>query len=236
MYPPTLCGHRGHGSFQASVLTCPDAFTSPLRKHAMHQMASTTWRATAGHMRTPTSLAPATAFARTATAAQLYSSIAATNPRRARLGPSSRASQQAPPNESNAAPATRVTIIAAGASSDAPSNNAATSGGESSSVMPAAVSTNAVTIRSVLAISCTNNHPSFFRPPCRARDPCVVPCPICDSSVTAPRLSRTRSSMHEPPRHCSSRFPRLRRGPGGRRPRYRSVGSRRQQSDRGHPR
>ena len=107
-------------------------FADRLRKHAMHQTASTAWRATAGHIRTPTSLRPAPACARTAAAAQLYSSIAATNPRRARLGPSSRASQQAPPNESSAAPAIRPTINAAGASSDAPSSNPATSGGDSS--------------------------------------------------------------------------------------------------------
>ena len=52
-----------------------------LRKLAMHQTASPAWRATAGHISTPTSLAPAPAVASTATAAQLYSSIAATNPR-----------------------------------------------------------------------------------------------------------------------------------------------------------
>ena len=91
-----------------------------LRKLAMHQTASPAWRATAGHIRTPTSFMPAPAVASTATAAQLYSSIAATNPRRARVGPSSRASQQAPPNESSAAPAIRPTTNAAGSSSDIP--------------------------------------------------------------------------------------------------------------------
>jgi len=124
----------------------------------MHQTASTAWRATAGHIRTPTSLTLAPAFARTAAAAQLYSSIAATNPRRARLGPSSRASQQAPPNESSAAPAMRPTIKAAGASSDTPSNKRATSGGDNSKASPTPVSANAVTASSFLATtSCTNN-------------------------------------------------------------------------------
>jgi TfoX N-terminal domain len=130
----------------------------PLRKLAMHQTASTAWRATAGHIRTPTSLTPAPALARTATATLLYSSIAATNPRRARLGPSSRASQQAPPNESSAAPATRATTSAAGASSDVPSKKGTTSAGDNSSIKPIGVSTNAVTISSFLAtISNTNN-------------------------------------------------------------------------------
>src|SRR3954447_324645 len=93
-----------------------------LRKLAMHETASPAWRATAGHISTPTSLTPAPACARTAAAVQLYSSIAATNPRRARLGPSSRASQQAPPNESSAAPAIRPTTNAADESSDTPSS------------------------------------------------------------------------------------------------------------------
>ena len=124
----------------------------------MHQTASAACRATAGHVRTPTSLAPAPAFARTATATLLYSSIAATNPRTARLGPSLRASQQAQPNESKAAPAIRATTSAAGASSDAPSKNATTSVGDTSSIKPVAVSTNAVTISSFLAtISWTAN-------------------------------------------------------------------------------
>ena len=102
------------------------------------------WSATAGHIRTPTSFMPVPACARTAAAAQLYSSIAATNPRRARVGPSSRASQQAPPNESSAAPAIRPTTNAAGASSDTPSSNPATSGGDNSKVKPTPVSANAV--------------------------------------------------------------------------------------------
>src|SRR3954454_10635151 len=106
----------------------------------MHQMASAACRAIVGQVRTPTSLAPAAAFARTATATLLYSSIAATKPRTARFGPSLRASQQVQPNESKAAPATRATTTAAGASSDAPSNNEATSGGATSSIKPAAVS------------------------------------------------------------------------------------------------
>src|SRR6476660_4736627 len=117
----------------------------------MHQTASTAWRATAGHIRTPTSLAPAPALARTATATLLYSSIAATNPRTAGFGPSLRASQQATLNESNAAPAMRPTIEAAGGSSDAPSNNVATSGGDNTSIKPIGVSINAVTISSFLA-------------------------------------------------------------------------------------
>jgi hypothetical protein len=121
-----------------------------LRKLAMHQTASPAWRATAGHISTPTSLTPAPACARTAAAAQLYSSIAATNPRRARLGPSSRASQQAPPNESSAAPAIRPTTNAADESSDTPSSNHATSGGDNSKVKPTPVSAIAVTISSVL--------------------------------------------------------------------------------------
>src|SRR5829696_2636308 len=102
----------------------------------MHQTASATCRATAGHVRTPTSLAPAPAFARTATARLLYSNIAATNPGTACVGPSLRASQQAQPNESKAAPAIRATTSAAAASSDAPSKNAATRGGETSSIKP----------------------------------------------------------------------------------------------------
>ena len=76
----------------------------------MHQTASPACKTTVGHIRTPTSLTPAPACARIATAAQLYSSIDATNARRARLDPSLRASQQAPPNESNAAPVMRPTI------------------------------------------------------------------------------------------------------------------------------
>ena len=94
---------------------------------------------------------PAPAFARTATAAALYSNTAAINPRPARLAPSSRASQHATPNESNAAPVMRPTINAAGPSSDAPSNSRATSGGDDSSVKPIAVSTTAVTINSRLS-------------------------------------------------------------------------------------
>src|SRR4051812_31815268 len=122
----------------------------------MHQTASAACTATAGHVRTPTSLAPVPAFARTATATLLYSSIAATNPDAARFGPSLRASQQAQPNESKAAPAMRATTSAAGASSDAPSRNATTSAGDTSSIKPAAVSSNAVTISSFLTtISCT---------------------------------------------------------------------------------
>src|SRR3954468_9875667 len=117
----------------------------------MHQPASAACRATAGHVRTPTSLAPAAAFARTATATLLYSSIAATNPDTARFGPSLRASQQAAPNESKAAPAIRATTSAAGASSDAPSNSAETSAGDTSSSNPVAVSSNVVTISSCLA-------------------------------------------------------------------------------------
>jgi hypothetical protein len=145
----------GHQEFD---LTRPAAFADALRKHAMHQTASAACRATAAHVRTPTSLAPAPALARTATATLLYSSIAATNPRRARLGPSSRASQQAPPNESSAAPATRATTSAAGASSDVPSKKGTTSAGDTSSIKPIGVSTNAVTISSFLAtISNTNN-------------------------------------------------------------------------------
>ena len=123
----------------------------------MHQTASAACTATAGHVRMPTSLAPAPAFARTATAALLYNSIAATNPGTARFGPSLRASQQAQPNESKAAPAIRATTSAAGASSDAPSKNATTSAGDNSSITPVGVSTNAVTISSFLAAtSCTN--------------------------------------------------------------------------------
>src|SRR4051812_35363846 len=115
-------------------------------------MARAAWRATAGHVRTPTSLAPTAAFARIAAATMLYSSIAAINPGTARSGPSSsRDSQQAQPNESKAAPPTRVRTSAAGASSDAPSNNATTTVGDASSVKPVAVSTNAVTISSFLA-------------------------------------------------------------------------------------
>jgi hypothetical protein len=146
------------------ALTRPDAFADPLRKHAMHHTAKTACRTTAGHIRTPTGLPPAPALARTAPAAQLYNSIAATNPRRARLGPSSRASQQAPPNDSSAAPATRPTTSAAGASSDSPSKNATTSAGDTSSIKPIGVSTNAVAISSVLAtISCTNSRRGSFR-------------------------------------------------------------------------
>src|SRR3954466_4612118 len=130
----------------------------------MHQPASAACRATAGHVRTPTSLAPAAAFARTATATLLYSSIAATNPDTARFGPSLRASQQTTPNESKAAPAIRATTTAAGASSDAPSNNAATSAGATSSSNPVAVSTNAVTLSSCFTtISRTANRQGSCR-------------------------------------------------------------------------
>jgi hypothetical protein len=148
----------GMGHFTSSFSPAPDAFADPLRKHAMHQTARTAWRASAGHIRTPTSLTTAPAFARIAPAVQLYSSIAVTNPRRARLGPSSRASQQAPPSESSAAPATRPTINAAGASSDTPSNNPATRGGDNSKVNPTPISANAVTTSSFLVTTrCTNN-------------------------------------------------------------------------------
>ena len=124
----------------------------------MHQTASPAWRTTPGHRRTPTSLKPAPAFARIAPAAQLYSSIAATNPRWARFGPSSRASQQAAPNESNAAPAIRPNINATGASSDTPSNNPATIGGDNNKVTPTPISASAVTTSSFLATtSCTDN-------------------------------------------------------------------------------
>lgn len=125
----------------------------PTHKHAMHQTASTAWRATAGHIRTPTSLPTVPACVRTATATLLYSSIAATIPPTARFGPSLRASQQAQPNESKAAPAIRDTTRAAGASSDTPSNNATTGAGDTSSITPIGVSTNAVTISSVLGTS-----------------------------------------------------------------------------------
>jgi hypothetical protein len=141
-----MAAGRRRESLQELDLTRPAASTRPLRMYATHHTASTTCRATAGHMRAPTSPSLAPASARTAPAAQLYSSIIAINPRTARLGPSSRASQQPPPNESNAAPATRPTINAAGASSDAPSNNPATNGGDNSSVTPIDVSTTAVTI------------------------------------------------------------------------------------------
>ena len=117
----------------------------------MHQTASAACRATAGHVRTPTSLAPVPAFARTATATLLYNSIAATIPPTARFGPSLRASQQAQPNASKAAPAIRATTSAAGAASDAPSKNATTSVGDTSRIMPVAVSANAVTISSFFA-------------------------------------------------------------------------------------
>ena len=129
----------------------PCFYGTVLRRHKMHQTASAACRATAGHVRTPTSFAPAPAFARTATETPLYSSIATTNPRAARFGPSLRASQQAQPNESKAAPAIRATTSAAGASSDAPSKNVTTSVGNTSNIKPVAVSTNAVTISSVLA-------------------------------------------------------------------------------------
>jgi hypothetical protein len=135
-----------------------------MRKHATPQTARTAWRATAGHIRTPTGLPPAPAVMRTAPAAQLYSSVAATNPRPARLAAPSRASQPAAPNESSAAPAMRPTTNAAGASSDAPSKNATTSDGDASSIKPIGVSTNAVTISSVLATSgCTNSRRGSFR-------------------------------------------------------------------------
>src|SRR3954454_16616675 len=115
-----------------------------------YQAASAACRATAGHVKTPTSLAPAAAFARTATATLLYSSIAATNPDAARFGPSLRGRQQAQPNESKPAPPMRATTSAAGAWSDAPSRNATTSAGDSSGIKPAADSSTAVTLSSFL--------------------------------------------------------------------------------------
>jgi len=124
----------------------------------MHHTASAACTAITGHVRTPTSLAPAAALARTATATPLYSSIAAINPLTARFAPSSRASQQAQPNESKAAPAIRATTSAAGASSDAPSKSATTNAGDNSSIKPVGASTSAVTISSFLAaIRCTNS-------------------------------------------------------------------------------
>src|SRR4051794_2562837 len=160
----------------------------------MHQTASAACRAIVGHVRTPTSLAPAPAFARTATAMLLYSSIAATNADTARFGPSLRASQQAQPNESKAAPAIRATTSAAGASSDAPSRNAVTSGGDTSSIKPAAVSTSAVTISSFLAtISWTANRQGscgsvLLSPLYRRRAPCAP-----QDLIRAHSVVRTRS-------------------------------------------
>jgi hypothetical protein len=85
--PPTV-QHHGHSRDGSSEIRFvrPAAFTGPLRRHAMHQTASAACRAIAGHVRTPTSLAPAPAFARTATATLLYSSIATTNPGTPRYG------------------------------------------------------------------------------------------------------------------------------------------------------
>src|SRR4051812_27710286 len=125
--------------------------TRLLRRHTMHQTASAACSATAGQVRTPTSLAPAAAYASTATETPLYNSIAATNAGTALFVASLRASQQAQPKESKAAPATRATTSAAAPSSDAPSNSATTSGGDTSSITPAPVSANAVTISSFLA-------------------------------------------------------------------------------------
>jgi len=155
---------RGHGKETSTIadqgqefdLARPGTSIGTLRRHATHQTASTACRATAGHKRTPTSLAPLPAFARTATATLLYSSIAVTIPPTARFGPSSRASQQAQPNESRAAPAIRATTSPAGAPSDAPSKNATTKVGDTSSIKPVAVSANAVTISSFVATISAN--------------------------------------------------------------------------------
>jgi hypothetical protein len=189
----------------------------------MHQTARTACRATAGHIKTPTSLTVAAAFARTAPAAQLYSSIATTNPRQARLGPSSRASQQAPPNESSAAPAMRPTIKAAGVSSDTPSNNRATSGGDNSKVNPTAASANAVTTSSFpVTTRCTNNSephrdPWLLNPPfhahevrrCRTTGAEQFPTgvPLSEMVQTCSHCPSTLDSSPSRPTACNSRPP-----------------------------
>jgi len=92
------------------------------------------------------------------------------SPRAAWLGPSSRASQHATPNESNAAPATRPTISAAGESSDAPSNNPVTNDGEAINVTPSGASANAVTVnRFLVAIRMPKRKTRASRVACERR-------------------------------------------------------------------
>jgi hypothetical protein len=196
-----MAGGRRRGSLHELDLARPAASTRPLRMYVTHHTASATCRATAGHMRAPTSPSLAPASARTAPAAQLYSSSIAINPRTARLGPSSRASQQQPPNESNAAPATRPTIDAAGASSDAPSNNPATSAGVNSSVTPIDVSTNAVTISRFLATIGRPNNRSVHSDPWSACSRQWVACrpPLAGER----RVSHARRRLARPYRRSS---------------------------------
>jgi hypothetical protein len=76
----------------------------------------------------------------------LYSNMVAINPVAARLWTSFRASQQAAPRESKAAPATRLTANALGVSSVVPNRNETGNAGETTSARPVPASRTAVTM------------------------------------------------------------------------------------------
>src|SRR5213592_1727470 len=76
----------------------------------------------------------------------LYISIATTNPLAVRLCVSSRASQQATPSASNAAPATRASITAADVPSGEPSSSRTTTEGTAINPSPVAASRMAVSL------------------------------------------------------------------------------------------
>ncbi len=117
----------------------------------MHQTVMAACSTTAGHKATPTRCDPMPAAARINAKPKLYSTIAATNPLAARLCVSPRASQQATPSVSNAAPATHAKVKAAGASSGMPTRSATVTEGKHSSAKPAPSSITAVTVSRVLA-------------------------------------------------------------------------------------
>src|SRR5438093_10203306 len=134
------------GDFYSLALLLCRAAACVLSRVVIHQTAITAWRTTAGHNATPYNPKAIPAKARTAVAGMLYISIATTNPLAARLCVSSRASQQATPSASNAAPATRPSITAADVSSGEPSSNRATTEGTAINPSPVAASIMAVSL------------------------------------------------------------------------------------------
>ena len=128
------------------------------RRQATHQAPIAAWRTTAGHNTTPYSCKPMPAKARTAVATRLYISIATTNPLVARLCVSSRASQQATPSASNAAPATRPRGMLAPEIS-ASSSSRTTIPGTAINANPVAASMTAVSLRKRFKVqSCRTSH------------------------------------------------------------------------------
>ena len=115
------------------------------RRQATHQAAIAAWRTTAGHNATPCSPKPMPAKARTAVASDVvHQHRGDQNPLAARLCVSSRASQQATPSASNAAPATRPSIPATDASNPEPTRSTTVAEGEHSRARPAPSSIAAV--------------------------------------------------------------------------------------------